>query len=702
MSHWQVIRLGRGLEENAASWDRVNAVVASTHPMLTSVFVDQMLFHFGDGRQYLCTQIGPDGPQAMCIVQRREAGLWTTFLPAQAQVGLWLLPGPDCLRSLVSHLPGFAIGIDLLCVDPELVDLSVLGEDADASHHALTMSVNLTGGYDAYWNARPSGLRQNLRRYERRALTDGLEPRFVEICASAEMVGAVHRYAQLESQGWKEARGTALKPDNGQGRFYAHVMKSYAESGRATVYELWLGDQLAASRLVVLSGDMLVMLKTTYAESLDKYAPGRLLLRQVLQQMFEQHPGKVVEFYTDATQDQQAWATGLRPIKHWTIYRSKRAAKAIAALRALRLLWRHVPFSVDHMGLSVELVPSVDGLPTDALKLLDAGEALSIQFGSDWYRALCAAVFKDQSLMFAVVRSGDACVAVLPTRLNRTRFTGEVQSLSNYYTALYAPALRPGVKPAALVPAILALAKACGGSTRFSFAPMDPRSVSFQNLSTAFELAGWVPFKFFCFGNWVLQTHETWLSYEAGLDSRLRNTVARMQRRFQREGGTLEIVQEPGALETALDSYLAVYAKSWKVAEPYPAFLPEIVRRFGPRKCLRLGLAWFQGKPIAAQLWFVADGRADIYKLAHDEQFKRFSPGTLLTARMLQQAMEVDLVREVDYLIGDDPYKKDWMRGRRERWGLVAYNPRSVWGFIGLLREISGRFVKAVWGRTPG
>ena len=70
-----------------------------------------------------------------------------------------------------------------------------------------------------------------------------------------------------------------------------------------------------------------------------------------------------------------------------------------------------------------------------------------------------------------------------------------------------------------------------------------------------------------------------------------------------------------------------------------------------------------------------------MYKLAYDEAFKGYSPGTVLTARLMQHVIEHDKVA-VDYLIGDDAYKTSWMSHRRERWGLVAYNQRSWTGMV--------------------
>ncbi len=70
-------------------------------------------------------------------------------------------------------------------------------------------------------------------------------------------------------------------------------------------------------------------------------------------------------------------------------------------------------------------------------------------------------------------------------------------------------------------------------------------------------------------------------------------------------------------------------------------------------------------------------------------------PGTLITAMLMKHVIDVDQVKEVDYLIGEDNYKRIWMSHRRERRGIIAYNPRSLPGLAGLARERAGRLVKA-------
>jgi CelD/BcsL family acetyltransferase involved in cellulose biosynthesis len=61
---------------------------------------------------------------------------------------------------------------------------------------------------------------------------------------------------------------------------------------------------------------------------------------------------------------------------------------------------------------------------------------------------------------------------------------------------------------------------------------------------------------------------------------------------------------------------------------------------------------------------------------------------------MMQHVIDVDRVREVDYLTGDDAYKRDWMSHSRERHGLVAYNLRTPRGLALAAIHLAGSKLK--------
>jgi CelD/BcsL family acetyltransferase involved in cellulose biosynthesis len=120
------------------------------------------------------------------------------------------------------------------------------------------------------------------------------------------------------------------------------------------------------------------------------------------------------------------------------------------------------------------------------------------------------------------------------------------------------------------------------------------------------------------------------------------------------------------------------------------------MRAMAPRGGVRLGLWCIGDQPVAAQFWVVAEGRAIVLKLAHDEAFKAHSPGTVLTAMMLRHLLDREHVAEIDFGRGDDAYKKDWAARRRRRIGILLVNPWRPAGAAAMLRHAAGQARHAV------
>lgn len=344
---------------------------------------------------------------------------------------------------------------------------------------------------------------------------------------------------------------------------------------------------------------------------------------------------------------------------------------------------------------TVEVHDHPDALPADARRFLQEAETRNIAFGFDWYRNLVQTVYGDHSgLRLYLVRRDGKPAALLPLRLERSWSGWRAHSLSNFYTALYEPVLAADAGAADLLPVLAALRADFPGLGSLMLAPMAPGSAAYDALLEALRGDRWFAFEFFSFGNWYQPVRTGWADYLAAREGSVRSTIKRAGKKFAAEGGTLELVSSPEDLPRAIAAYEKVYAASWKKPEPFPEFMPGLLRACAEKGMLRLGVAWLKDEPVAAQAWIVGHGRAEIYKLAYDEAYKAFAPGTLLSAMLMQYVMEVDRVQEIDYLIGDDPYKKTWVSERRERWGIVAYNPRTVPGLAGYAREMLARIGK--------
>jgi CelD/BcsL family acetyltransferase involved in cellulose biosynthesis len=129
-----------------------------------------------------------------------------------------------------------------------------------------------------------------------------------------------------------------------------------------------------------------------------------------------------------------------------------------------------------------------------------------------------------------------------------------------------------------------------------------------------------------------------------------------------------------------IQDFVAVYATSWKRPEPYPEFIPALAQMCASLGILRLGTLYVDGEPAASQLWITMAKKALIYKLAYKDRFRDFSVGSILSLELFRQAIDEDRVEEIDYGVGSEPYKKDWMEDKRQLYGLAAFNLRTISG----------------------
>ncbi|MCB1954752.1 MAG: GNAT family N-acetyltransferase [Rhodocyclaceae bacterium] len=289
---------------------------------------------------------------------------------------------------------------------------------------------------------------------------------------------------------------------------------------------------------------------------------------------------------------------------------------------------------------------------------------------------------------------GEGGAPILPLARDGRR----LRALSTYYSAQYAP-LMEGADDAALA-GLLRDLRLQGRSTRLELRPLPREDALYPRLLHALHAAGWRTHQYFCFGNWTLPVGgRSYEAFASTLPGEVRSTLKRKGKRFDKAGGQLKLLCTPAEADEAVAAFQTVYAASWKRPEPFPEFMPELIRLMAATGRMRMGVATLEGQPIAAQFWIVDQGVASIYKLAYDEAHAQWSAGSLLTAGLMRQALDEDRVDVVDYLIGDEPYKQDWMSHRRERWGVLAFNPASVDGLSGWALERARHCVRAVLRR---
>jgi hypothetical protein len=268
---------------------------------------------------------------------------------------------------------------------------------------------------------------------------------------------------------------------------------------------------------------------------------------------------------------------------------------------------------------------------------------------------------------------------------------------STVYSPLFSVVSRPGVDRAAMASALsTALVRERPHWDCVHLKALDPSSPEFACLEQGLRACGLIVQPYFGFGNWFEPTAGvSFAEYLARRPAALINTYRRKEKKLgKRDGVRFALYGDPADADEGISAYKRVYANSWKRPEPYPGFMPARIRAAACMGALRLGVVWIHDEPVAAQTWITWQGRVTIFKLAHDQRFDALSVGSVLTMWMMRHALDVDHASEVDFGVGDDPYKRTWLTHRRERWGLLALNPRTPKGLLGIVRHVAGRAAK--------
>lgn len=314
-------------------------------------------------------------------------------------------------------------------------------------------------------------------------------------------------------------------------------------------------------------------------------------------------------------------------------------------------------------------------LPESANDLFAENERISLFLSRTWLENLSTHSLKeDQSLLLVCVLEVDHMLAILPM-LECSQ--GSLSALSNRFTTLHSLLIsKDGPKHDIL--ACLANGLSHMRAQPIRFEPIDKEDDNMTQLGNVIQANGFHSQSFLRFYNWTHPVNgQSFEDYMAQRPANLRNTIKRKQSKLEREHDTDIQLYTDTNIDQALRDYHAIYKASWKAGELFAGFTPALVQKFSEKGWLRLGILYIDQQAVAAQIWFVVHGKASIYRLAYDGNWKHYSPGTILTKFLMQHVIDTDKVSEIDFLTGNERYKQDWMTVRKERIGLVFAKPNK-------------------------
>lgn len=307
-----------------------------------------------------------------------------------------------------------------------------------------------------------------------------------------------------------------------------------------------------------------------------------------------------------------------------------------------------------------------------------------------WARA-CAETFAAARLRVVAVESQGEIVAIAPLRA-RGGFPTKLELLG--VTELYEPTDLLYADGAALAALAETLAD-MGLPLRLGRLP------AYSPVIGALEKAckGWVTTARVSSCPYI-ELGPEWTSPEQQFNAGRRSDLRRAERNASKLGKvTYEMVltPSPDELNGLLDEAYRVEAAGWKgdggsamaVDQLRGAFFRTYAAAARRRGILRLAFMRIDGEAVAMQLAVECGERFWLFKIGHDEQFARCSPGSLLMLYTVRYAALRGL-RHYEFLGAEAPWTQGWTRTVRSTVSLRSYPP-SVQGSAALSVDAANR-----------
>lgn len=306
----------------------------------------------------------------------------------------------------------------------------------------------------------------------------------------------------------------------------------------------------------------------------------------------------------------------------------------------------------------------------------------------EWFAMLAQHCFADEEILLARAEANGAKVT-----LPLIDIGDHLSSLSNYYSFSFAPMCENAEDDAVRSALITRVARDLRREhRRVSLYPLYDDDGAATQLRQAFARAGWMAFLTDQNSNFRLDLNgRDFAAYWKSRPGKLRGSLTR-----KLKAGHFALSIHNRIDDALWQDYCAVYAASWKNAEPFPAMIRAIAEDAAARGALRIGFARSrpEGVAVAAQIWTIEGDTACNHKIAHDSSHDARSPGSILSHHMLAHMIDREGVAHVDFGTGGNAYKRDWMEIERPMLRLDCFDPRSARTWVPALKTRISQLVR--------
>lgn len=295
--------------------------------------------------------------------------------------------------------------------------------------------------------------------------------------------------------------------------------------------------------------------------------------------------------------------------------------------------------------------------------------------------------------------------AVLPM----ARRASHLESTANYHTPVFGILAEDETATASMARDLFRDAPA-----RVTLSTLEPQGTTLQACQEAAEEAGF---------RVVLRPHLLsphvdlsfgWNEYRRALHSHLLRNLRRGRRQLEEIGPLkVEIVGGGELLDERLDEAFQVEASGWKgrtrsaiQSRPHTqSFYRHMAQWAATQGTLRLYLLRLANRVLTMCLTLQQHGTCYMLKGGYDEEFRRFSPGNLLTEALIEDCAGRGIKR-IEIYGEAETYKMNWATGTTQYVRLEAFAPtlagRMAWMEFNYSRPITSRVRQALHLQQPG
>jgi CelD/BcsL family acetyltransferase involved in cellulose biosynthesis len=285
------------------------------------------------------------------------------------------------------------------------------------------------------------------------------------------------------------------------------------------------------------------------------------------------------------------------------------------------------------------------------------------------------------------VVAGGEIIAIAPLMLSRARLYGcpvrRLQAMVNVYTERFDLLL--GERPQEACELVWAYLK----DHADEWDVLELRQLPGQS-RTLCHLPGLIERDGYRVGRWTANAapyvaiRQPWEAYYRSLKKAHRSNVRNHTRQLERQGPvSLDVVAIDDRWEADMEDALKLEAVAWKVNEgtslrcrqESALFYRRMLRRAAQLGWLHMCFLKVGSVRIAVRISLLFGNKLFMLKSGYDEAYHRYSPGQVLTERLLQEAWD-NKWDEVDFLGEEERWKLCWATDRRPHSWLFVFPNR--------------------------